>query len=548
MTAETDDPERKQAEEEFFIGLEGRQKSTNSYTGVNSAKLNLSDLSDSTTFIHTKPIPVNLNSDNGYRISVWVTDDNGATNMRVGEIETAPEAQENPNYNLNTPLLSTEAIIGPEGQIRGDQVKLNFLSIFNFLKKKKKQEPNPFMQLPNQQTLGINDIHLIAAFFDAEGNGLGQHDELRSVDDVTNQQQLVITQTDIDNLNIPAYLKEVYMVVSIAKTGQEVVWFDDLVIEELDDIVQENHYYAFGMNMTGIEKQGAPDHKFQFQGQEKQDEFGLNWTSFDLRNLDVQLGRWHSVDPYSQHNSPYISMGNNPIIRVDPDGGFDWIKNEETNQNVWDEDVTSEEDTPDGFSYVGASIKDVYKDFGDNAAWYDFWSEADIDFNNWGGEVLEYEPDFWQRQEEGNFLQQALYRTADGVYLFGQTFNPFDTNDTHLSGEVAVGDDKTDAFVETVGNTIPFKANFVTGFTWIPKKWVGERVVFGASKLTLLSSTIYTKLLRRLGLQETVNPPMKTMFGPAKNTGKAAGRWAGLFGGTGTVGTEIGRSLDKSKD
>jgi hypothetical protein len=36
-----------------------------------------------------------------------------------------------------------------------------------------------------------------------------------------------------------------------------------------------------------------------------------------------RIGRWLSVDPYAQYWSPYLAMGNNPVSRVDPDGGFD---------------------------------------------------------------------------------------------------------------------------------------------------------------------------------------------------------------------------------
>ena len=32
------------------------------------------------------------------------------------------------------------------------------------------------------------------------------------------------------------------------------------------------------------------------------------------------MGRWHSVDPIDEFHSPYLALGNNPIIFVDPDG------------------------------------------------------------------------------------------------------------------------------------------------------------------------------------------------------------------------------------
>jgi len=40
---------------------------------------------------------------------------------------------------------------------------------------------------------------------------------------------------------------------------------------------------------------------------------------------NASLGRWNSIDPYSQYYSPYLAMGNNPISRIDPDGGRDLV-------------------------------------------------------------------------------------------------------------------------------------------------------------------------------------------------------------------------------
>ncbi|UZR99108.1 hypothetical protein [Chondrinema litorale] len=75
--------------------------------------------------------------------------------------------------------------------------------------------------------------------------------------------------------------------------------------------------------MAGIEKQGIPDHKFQFQGQEIQEEFGLNWSSFKWRNADVQIGRFHSVDPLAEdyyYNSPYAFSENKVVAHVELEG------------------------------------------------------------------------------------------------------------------------------------------------------------------------------------------------------------------------------------
>jgi len=42
---------------------------------------------------------------------------------------------------------------------------------------------------------------------------------------------------------------------------------------------------------------------------------------FDSVN-SYSMARWLSPDPYGQFTSPYVGMGNNPIMSVDPDGGF----------------------------------------------------------------------------------------------------------------------------------------------------------------------------------------------------------------------------------
>ncbi len=83
-------------------------------------------------------------------------------------------------------------------------------------------------------------------------------------------------------------------------------------------------YYPFGMPMPGKETIGGEAYRYAFQGQEKDPETGKE--AFELRLWDARIGRWLTTDPAGQYNSPYLGMGNNPIIRVDPDGGFDWYK------------------------------------------------------------------------------------------------------------------------------------------------------------------------------------------------------------------------------
>jgi hypothetical protein len=41
---------------------------------------------------------------------------------------------------------------------------------------------------------------------------------------------------------------------------------------------------------------------------------------FHARHYDPQLGRWFTPDPAMQFSNPYLAMGNNPVMYVDPDG------------------------------------------------------------------------------------------------------------------------------------------------------------------------------------------------------------------------------------
>ncbi|MDX2305614.1 MAG: RHS repeat-associated core domain-containing protein [Microscillaceae bacterium] len=122
-----------------------------------------------------------------------------------------------------------------------------------------------------------------------------------------------------------------YIEIFVANEGNEDVWFDDLEITvDKALITQENHYYPFGLNIVSLEKKGEPNHKFQWNKMsEKNTEFGLNWYETKFRTYDIQLGRWHQVDPKAEEDedgvnlrslSPYNAMGNDPVRYNDPDG------------------------------------------------------------------------------------------------------------------------------------------------------------------------------------------------------------------------------------
>ncbi|MEM1323193.1 MAG: polymorphic toxin type 35 domain-containing protein [Bacteroidota bacterium] len=85
------------------------------------------------------------------------------------------------------------------------------------------------------------------------------------------------------------------------------------------DVLYYADYYPYGWTLPGRHG-GVSRYGYQGDFAEKDEEVG--WNAFELRMYDGRLSRWTATDPYQQYWSPYLSMGNDPINGIDPDGGF----------------------------------------------------------------------------------------------------------------------------------------------------------------------------------------------------------------------------------
>jgi RHS repeat-associated protein len=89
-------------------------------------------------------------------------------------------------------------------------------------------------------------------------------------------------------------------------------------------VLQENHYYPFGLEMEGAwVAQTGTENAYQYNGKEINEDFGLNLSDYGARWYDGALGRWWSVDPLGEKTprwSPYHYGFNNPLRFVDPTG------------------------------------------------------------------------------------------------------------------------------------------------------------------------------------------------------------------------------------
>jgi RHS repeat-associated protein len=107
-------------------------------------------------------------------------------------------------------------------------------------------------------------------------------------------------------------------------------------------IMEENHYYPFGLKHSGYNsdqlmyiKQGTTtkivpipplyktSYSYKYNGKELQEELGLNVYDMEARNYMPDIGRWGVIDELAESFfdiSNYNFSNNNPIIFSDPSG------------------------------------------------------------------------------------------------------------------------------------------------------------------------------------------------------------------------------------
>src|SRR6202000_1420049 len=111
------------------------------------------------------------------------------------------------------------------------------------------------------------------------------------------------------------------------------VFFNNLSVETFNGpLLEEDHYYPFGLTMAGISdkalKTNYAENKYRFQKQELQnkefsDGSGLEMYEFKYRFDDCQIGRFWSIDPLAskyEYNSPYAFSEDKVTSHVELEG------------------------------------------------------------------------------------------------------------------------------------------------------------------------------------------------------------------------------------
>jgi RHS repeat-associated protein len=126
--------------------------------------------------------------------------------------------------------------------------------------------------------------------------------------------------------------KNGYAYVYVSNRSDQNVYFDNFLVGNVaGNIIEENHYYAYGLKISAISSrklgdanEGKLKNAYLYNGKEMLDEDAdLNWSDYGFRNYDPQIGRFPQLDPLTDDYpllSPYLYAFNDPITNIDEDG------------------------------------------------------------------------------------------------------------------------------------------------------------------------------------------------------------------------------------
>lgn len=131
-------------------------------------------------------------------------------------------------------------------------------------------------------------------------------------------------------LNIKAP-KNGYAYIYVSNESNEHVYFDNLqVTHERGALLEENHYYAYGLRIAAISSRkmadinsGASKNNHLYNDKELFEEADLNWYDYGFRYYDPQIGRFPQLDPLTDDYpflTPYQYASCDPIANIDLDG------------------------------------------------------------------------------------------------------------------------------------------------------------------------------------------------------------------------------------
>ena len=214
-------------------------------------------------------------------------------------------------FTLMTSLLTAPANgIGAKGLSASQLTTLNTGMV-----------PSSFFRGANGETTTIPKAYINYIFLDEQFKFAGGSASRVGTNDQVKDHWIL--DPVLQNITAP---KNGYIFVYVSNESKLEVFFDNLqVIHKPGPILEETHYYPFGLTMAGISSKvaGGLENKKKYNGIEFENDLDLNTYDAYYRELDPQTGRWWQIDPKIENMeawSPYASNYDNPITFSDPLG------------------------------------------------------------------------------------------------------------------------------------------------------------------------------------------------------------------------------------
>lgn len=132
------------------------------------------------------------------------------------------------------------------------------------------------------------------------------------------------------------------MYVYVSNESPQDVYFDDVkVTHNTGPLLQENHYYPYGLSLATISDKAALKLKNNFLyngGAELEDEDGITYYNTFYRKYDAQTGRFTGIDIFAEkYNSwnPYQFGKDNPVLFNDPTGALTSFELNQIVSKLW---------------------------------------------------------------------------------------------------------------------------------------------------------------------------------------------------------------------